>query len=427
MQLKKKYKPVLNTLAVATASLLGSVAHSPAAQAEGGDWELDASVMYYSERDRVSLYEPVIRARKDMGNDSFLNLRMVIDTLTGSSASGAIATSSAQTFTTPSGNSTYTTGANTTPLDPSFHDTRVALSAEWEKPVSTDWRAIYGVNLSNEFDYQSIGLSATFNRDFNQKNSTLTLGVAYNADSVNPVGGAPVGLTNMPTFPTVKTTQGDSLSKDVYDILIGWTQVMGKKDLMQFNFNYGNESGYLSDPYKVLSVVDAGTGDLVAAADQRYRYENRPGDRTRQALFWRWSHQFETDVLRMSYRYFWDDWGITSHTFDTRYRWELGSGHYVEPHVRYYSQGAADFYHTSLVDGAIPTHASSDYRLADLTTTTFGLKYGIELGKGSEFSIRAEKITQQADPSQVIGNQASQDLVPDVEALLLQFNYTLLF
>ena len=424
MQLRKKYKPVRNTLAVATASLLGSVAHSPSVQA-AGDWEVDTSLMYYSETDRVSLYEPVIRARKDLGNDSFLNMRLVVDTLTGSSANGAIPTSSAQTFTTPSGNSTYTTGANTVPLDSSFHDTRVAVSGEWERPMSANWRAIYGLNLSNEFDYQSIGVSATLNRDFNQKNSTLTLGVAYNADTVKPVGGAPVGLTSMPVFPAVKATQGDSLSKDVYDILIGWTQVLGRKDLMQFNFNYGNESGYLSDPYKILSVVDGTTGDLIAT--DQYLFENRPDDRTRQALFWRWSHQFETDVLRVSYRYFWDDWGITSHTVDTHYRWELGGGHYVEPHLRYYTQTAADFYHTSLVDGSIPAYASADYRLADLTTTTFGLKYGVELSKDSEFSFRAEKITQQADPSVVIGNQASQDLLPDVEAIVLQFNYSLLF
>jgi len=412
MQLKKKYRPVRGSLAVATASLLGSVAHTPSIQA-AGEWEMDASVMYYSETDRVSLIEPVIRARRDMGNDSFLNLRLVVDSLTGASANGAIPTSSAQTFTKPSGSGTYTAGANSIPLDNSFHDARGALSAEWERPVNADWRAIYGMNLSVEYDYQSIGLSATFNRDFNQKNSTLTLGVAYNADTVKPVGGAPVGLTNMPD--------------DVYDILLGWTQVLGKKDLMQFNFNYGNESGYLTDPYKLLSVVDGTTGDLVAISSQRYLYEKRPADRTRQALYWRWSHQFDSDVLRVAYRYFWDDWGITSHTVDTHYRWELGGGRYFEPHLRYYTQGAADFYHTSLVDGSIPGYASADYRLADLTTTTFGLKYGMKLSKDSELGFRLEKITQQADPSRVIGNQASQDLVPDVDAILVQFNYSLQF
>lgn len=427
MQLRRKPKSIRGTLALATASLLGGTSQVSHALQPSSDWEVDTSLLYYSESDRVSLFEPVIRARKDLGNDRFMNLKLVVDALTGSSANGAIATSSAQTFTTPSGNGTYTVGANETPLDPSFHDTRVALSGEYERTLGQTTRGIFGVNFSNEFDYQSLGLSATFNWDFNQRNSTLTAGVAYNADTVDPVGGAPVGLTNMPVYPAVKSTLGGSQDKTVYDLILGWTQVLGRKDLMQFNFVYGNESGYLTDPYKILSVVDGTTGDPVANPDLRYVYEKRPEDRARQALFWRWSHQFEQDVLRMSYRYFWDDWGITSHTAEAFYRWEFGNRHYLEPHARYYSQGASDFYHTSLVEGQTYDFASADYRLADLTTTTLGIKYGIELSKTSEFGIRTEWIKQQADPSNVIGNQSQQDLVPDVDAMIIQLNYTLQF
>lgn len=426
MQLKKKHKPVRKGLALATASLLGTplVNSAHALEASSG-WEIDTSVLYYSETDRVSLYEPIIRARKDMGNDRFLNFKVVVDTLTGASANGAIATGSAQTFTTPSGNSTYTTNANTTPLDPSFHDTRVALSGEWEQPVGDATRMLLGINASNEYDYQSLGLSATFNWDFNKKNSTLTAGVAYNADTVKPVGGAPVGFAAMPVYPGVKATQGGDLSKDVGDLIIGWTQVLGKKDLMQFNFVYGNESGYLTDPYKILTVVDGVTGDPIADANNRYVYEKRPDSRSRQAVYWRWSHMFDEDVFRMSYRYYTDDWGIDSHTVDMHYRYEFLGNHYLEPHVRYYTQSAADFYRTTLVDGQTYDYASADYRLADLTTTTLGLKYGIGIGKDSEFSVRAEHMVQQADPSQIIGNQSSQDLVPDVDANMVTLNYTL--
>lgn len=421
MQLKKKHKQVRRGLALATASLLGTpLVNSAQALEASSEWEIDTSILYYSETDRVELYEPVIRARKDMGNDRFLSFKVVVDTLTGASANGAIATTSAQTFTTPSGNTTYTTGANQTPLDNSFHDTRVALSGEWEQPMSNTSRMILGLNASNEYDYQSIGLSGTFNWDFNQKNSTLTAGIAYNADTVKPVGGAPVGLTPMPTYPAVKATTGSSESKDVADLIIGWTQVLGKKDLMQFNFVYGDESGYLTDPYKLLSVVDGTTGDT-----NSYVYEKRPDSRSRQAVFWRWSHMFDEDVFRMSYRYFTDDWGIDSHTVDMKYRYEFLGRHYLEPHFRYYTQTAADFYHTSLIDGQTYDYASADYRLADLTTTTYGVKYGIDLDKHSEFSIRAEHMLQQADPSQVIGSQAAQDLVPDVEANMITLNYIL--
>ena len=427
MQLKKKPAPLRRSLAVATASLLGGVAHNAQALEPSSEWEIDSALLLYAESDRVSLAEPLVRVRKDMGDDRFLTVQLVIDALTGSSANGAIPTGSAQTFTSPSGNSVYTAQPNEVPLDPSFRDTRGALNAEWETPLSEDLTAIFGFNFSNEFDYQSAGLSATFNWDTNQKNTTWTFGVGFNTDTVKPVGGVPVAFTNMPVFPAVKATQGSDASKDLYDLVFGWSQVMSRRDLLQLTLSYGNESGYLTDPYKILSVVDGGTGALVANPAQRYRFEKRPADRTRQSLLLRWSHQFEADVLRLSYRYYTDDWGIDSHTLDARYRWELASGNYIEPHVRYYVQSAADFYHTSLIDGQTYDYASADYRLADMTTITLGLKYGMALSERSEFSVRAELMQQSADPSQVIGVQSQQDLVPDVDAVILQFGYTLQF
>jgi len=426
--MKTKHKNISGSLAIATASLLGCVSHSTLVSAEE-DWEIDTSVLYYSETGRVSLVEPIIRARKDFGDESFLNFKLVIDTLTGSSANGAIPTTEAQTFTSASGNSTYSTPASEAPLDPNFRDNRVAISVDWEHSLAKNWRASYGLNYSNEINYESIGVSTAFNRDFNQKNSTLTFGLSYNADSVNPIGGIPFAMTFMDVNGPSKAVKSGAEDKNVYDILIGWTQVISRKDLMQFNFNYGNESGYLDDGYKILSVVDGTTGDLSANLNQRYVYEKRPDSRTRQAAYWRWSHQFTTDVFRLSYRYFWDDWGITSHTVDSRYRWEFTKGQYLEPHARYYVQSAADFYNTSLIDTEVSptTIASADYRLADMISTTLGIKYGIEIGNSSEISFRAEAISQQADPSRVIGNQSNQDLVPDVNAVFFQLNYSIIF
>ena len=41
-----------------------------------------------------------------------------------------------------------------------------------------------------------------------------------------------------------------------------------------------------------------------------------------------------------------DDWGVTSQTLDARYHWNFSPNSYLEPHVRYYTQSAADFYRT---------------------------------------------------------------------------------
>ncbi|MDR9436756.1 MAG: DUF3570 domain-containing protein [Thiohalophilus sp.] len=407
---------VRRKLALATASLLGAV--GPVAQAAtADDWQVDSSVLYYSEDSRVTAIEPVIRARKEIGDDEYMTYRLVVDSLTGSSANGAIATASPQTFTSPSGNATYTTPANTTPLDPTFLDTRVALNAEWEKPLSRYLKGIFAVNASTEYDYTSLGVSATLSRDFNQRNTTLSAGLSYNLDTIEPVGGIPDGLTAMPTTTSVqKSTLGSSDDKTVADFLIGVTQVIDRKTLMQFNYTYGMDDGYLTDPYKILSVVTGPSSETLAGTP--YLYENRPDSRARNALYWKTVHQFNEDVINFSYRYYWDDWGITSHTLDARYRFEMGGGHYLMPHARYYLQDKADFYNYKLVDGNIPQYASADYRLADLSTTTLGLKYGIQLANDSEFSVRAEMMTQQSEGDAPF---------PDVDAMILQLNYSFLF
>ena len=289
MQLKKP-KSIRSALAVATCSMLSGVSHH--ALAESTPWEIDTALLYYGESDadnsRVTVVEPVIRARKEIATDEFLTFRFVFDSLTGASANGAIPQSTPQTFTSPSGEGTYTTSANQTPLDPTFHDARGAVNAEWELPLSRLTKGIFAANFSQEFDYTSMGLAATLSRDFNNRNTTLTGGLSYNADTVRPVGDAPEGLSPMPTTTAVdKTTIGSDLSKNVADLLLGVTQVINRNTLMQFNFTYGMDDGYLTDPYKILSVVD-NTGTLVGT--DPYLYEKRPDSRARQAIFWKTVH-----------------------------------------------------------------------------------------------------------------------------------------
>jgi len=409
MQLKKsnksKQKFIKNALSIATSTMLASISHTVMAES---DWEVDSAVLFYSETDRVSVIEPVVSVRKEISDDEFLGMRVVVDSLTGSSANGAISTSSAQTFTTPSGSS-YTAAANETPLDPSFHDTRVALNGSWEKPLSKTIKGIFSVNASSEYDYDSYGVVANISWDFNNRNTTLLTGLSYNIDSVNPVGGAPTGLNAMSAS---KTTQGSNLDKTVTDILLGVTQVISRDTLMQFNYSYGMDDGYLTDPYKILSVLDSG-GNL--RGTDPYLYEKRPTTRARNALYWKVAHQFTDDVLHFSYRYYWDDWGLDSNTLDVRYRYELGGGHYIQPHLRYYQQNKVDFYHYNLTDGSIPTYASADYRLSEMTTTTFGIKYGIEMDNGHEFSTRLETMNQ---------SMGGDNKGPDVDALILQLSYS---
>jgi hypothetical protein len=333
-----------------------------------------------------------------------------------------------QTFTRPSGNDQYLVAAGEQPLDDTFLDTRTALSASWEWPVTRLALLSVGASVSDEYDYTHTGINARIARDFNDRNTTLSMGLALANDTIDPVGGSPAPLSPMLGLGDLSNRRGGQ-AKDVLDMLLGVTQVVNRQTLVQVNYSLSRSDGYLTDPYKVLSVVDPITGNLVpgpvGSGLNLYLYESRPETRDKQSLFALVKRDFNGDVLDASYRYMTDDWGIDSHTFDVHYRWNIDDGRYWQPHVRFYSQNEADFYRTVLFAGQpLPSEATADYRLAKFTGLTFGVKYGRETTRG-EFSTRLEWYRQSGEPSAnaAVGSLAGVELYPDLDALIAQFTY----
>ena len=99
------------------------------------------------------------------------------------------------------------------------------------------------------------------------------------------------------------------------DFLIGVTHVLGRNTIGQLNYSLSIADGYLTDPYKLLSVVDRATGEPAPGPGDLdlYLFESRPDSRTKHLLFALWKHSLGRDVVDLSYRYMTDDWKIDSH------------------------------------------------------------------------------------------------------------------
>ena len=424
--MKKKYKNISHHLKTATGALLSSAAVvAPISAVQASDavsgWETDVAVLIYNETDRVSAFEPAITTKKTFDDESVLGFKFVFDALTGASANGAAISDSVQTFTRPSGNGEYTTTAGDTPLDDTFKDTRVSLSANYETPVGRLNKMVYGANISNEYDFLSLGGSATYMQDFNERNTTLSAGVSFEYDSIKPVGGKPVPLSEMQANSATQVRDGADDTRVMTELLLGVTQIIDRNTLVQFNYGFAMSDGYHNDAYKVTSVLEA-NGDLITNTNSNlpgtYLYENRPDSRTKHSVFAKVKRFLSGDVADISYRYMWDDWKVASNTIDAHYRKNFSEGWYLEPHVRYYSQDAAEFYNYSLTSAeaadliATGGNLTSDYRLGDMTATTVGLKLGFLTPNGNENSVRLEMYTQEPD------------LNEKVEAVILQYNYS---
>lgn len=413
-------KGSLRTALVSACGLLGL--SGSAAQAT----EISSAVLGYSEPNRVSALEAVIDARHLFADGKSATMRFVYDALTGASANGAVPSSGIQTFTRPSGVGSYATPAGETPLDNTFRDTRGAFSAGLTLPVKRVNALSFGVYGSGEHDYVSMGGNTSLSRDFNKRNTTLALRLAYFHDTINPEGGRPVPLAEMlPAGSPLARLDGNG-AKDVTDVGLGLTQVLDRSTVLHLNYTFSDVSGYQTDPYKIVSVVDGLTG----LPDQQL-FESRPEARTKHVVFGELARHLGRDVVHLSYRYMHDDWGIGSHTLDLKYRWNvaaLGKEAYLQPHFRYYTQGAADFYRRFLVSGEpLPATASADYRLGDMNTYTMGLKHGRTLANGHELTMRFEYFAQTGDssPSDAVGALADLDLFPTVDAFIFQVGYSL--
>ncbi|HEY6645394.1 DUF3570 domain-containing protein [Povalibacter sp.] len=421
------------TLAAAACALLGTTLATRAAADEADKrWAFDSSLLYYGESDdRVQDISAMLSAQRSFGDERTLAATLTADTLTGASASGAIALDTPQTFTSPSGRAVYTTQPGDVPLDDTFLDTRFALNASWTQPLARLYTLSAGLGFSTEYDYTHLGANLSLARDFNKRNTTLSASVAWSQDDVDPVGGAPRPLSQMLDVGNSANKLGSD-SKDVLDLLVGLTQVLGRNTVLRVNYSYSDSNGYLNDPYKILSVVDPISGDTVTRVPVGegptgvYVYESRPDSRTKQSLNAEVKHAFGARVLHVAYRFMTDDWGIDSSTAEARVRWPIGADSYIEPQLRYYTQNEADFYRASLVNGqALPQYASADFRLGDFDATTVGVKFGHRTASGNEWSTRVEYYQQsgQVPGDQIIGNQARREQYPDLRAVVVQFGY----
>ena len=433
MTSRKKDKSITTALASATCALLGTTAATPVDAQEEPKWDFNTSLLYYGEDgDRVQDLSFKSLTRRLFADDRILTLGLTVDTLTGATPNGAIRQDGVQTFTRPSGADAYAVPAGDLPLDDTFKDTRVALSASWQQSAGEKGLVSVGLSASKEYDYLHTGINAKYAHDFNQRNTTVSAGFAYARDSIEPVGGAPAPLTQMLDIGDLSNRLGDD-DKDVFDVVLGVSQVINRNLVVSANYSFSQQDGYLNNPYKVLSLVDGVTGDTLPRApgpeggpSGQFLFEGRPDQRTLHGLYTQAKLNLGGKVLDASYRYMTDDWDIGSHTLDLRFRWPVGQSSYIEPHVRFYSQNEAEFYRLSLDSSQeLPQFASSDYRLGNFDAVTAGLKLGWKTRNDNDMAVRVEWYTQSGTvpAGQLIGNQASRDNYPDLNALIVQFSY----
>jgi hypothetical protein len=404
-------KSIKNKLTLATCTLLSQ--QSGDALGIENAWEIDSSLLYYSEADdRVSVTKFVAAVGGDVSDRDRVNIQAVLDTMSGSTPSGAVIASGGSDTTSGAsgGGGTAVTDPNASALA-KFDDTRLANSLTWTHSHDNNWVIDYNAAVSIENDYRSYSGAVTVNKETANKDYRFTFGIAGTYDQIYRVGA---GSTPVPLTQIADNLFAGEGEKTTTDLILGLTHVINRRTIGQVNLAYSISKGYLTDPYKVFSVVDEATD--IPIDDSSY-YEKRPGDRNRASITFALNHQTypSNNIIHGSYRYYTDDWDVTSNTLDLNYRITMANTNYLEPRIRLYQQTAASFYQNQFyvdnVAGLDPTtlfpdYISADYRLDDMQSVTTGLHYGKEVGKDGHIRARVEYMYQTFEHSEFDTNKA---------------------
>jgi Protein of unknown function (DUF3570) len=376
---------------------------------------VDFTSLFYGEQGRTQVIEPVVRFTHLMPDGQSISAQLGIDVITGASPTGALPSGSVQTRTSASGR-VITSAAGATPVAP-FHDRRFALDGEWQKPWGRFVTSNLGGHVSREKDYQSLGVDGKISTDFMRRLLTVSIGGGVSHDTVFPLGGTPDGLSNGTLL------HSGSNAKNVSNVLLGASRILSRRWMVSVNGTRTFERGYLTEPYKIISIMNPATGAPVGSLT-----EKRPSNRDRSSILLSSVYHLPDDIVYTSYRYYWDTWSVRSHTIDLKYRHVLDGDTYVEPLVRYYQQSAASFYTIGFTQGApLPDYATSDYRLGRLSTITVGGTFGFSPDfVTGDWTIRAQYIRQagNSSPPNAIGIQRRFDLSPPINIYAVVIGYS---
>lgn len=327
---------------------------------------LDFKLMYYQESDdRIRVVSPSFLYQADLSASLSVKIDGVYDAISGASPTGTPGLSS---YNLPglevedalNAVSGATPSATVSPSTAASASGSAATSSSGDVPMGTLQDSRYASNIeiigkhgdhtpsgkfsiSTEDDYDSVGVSAKDSVDFDKRNTTVTYGASYNHDNIQLLSGS-------------------EETKDVGDLLLGVARVLNERTSGKAIVTVGAESGFLNDQYKSVEL-----NGLVTA-------ENRPGDRMNMTFLLSLLRYVDAAKagLETTYRYYSDDFGIDSHMVELVWNQELGKAVVVSPLIRYYYQSEADFYAVRF--SGSPEFYTSDYRLSELVSTSYGLK-----------------------------------------------------
>jgi hypothetical protein len=246
------------------------------------------------------------------------------------------------------------------------------------------------VSVSSEYDYFSLGFGGGLTKLFNEKNTEVSINANVFLDKWNaiyptelrPFANGANGLNN--GLFSDKTITGNTNYSPIFDkfsdetrnsysVGFGFSQILGKNVQGSLALDFVQQQGLLSTPFQRVYF-----GDIDDSFIENFQLadaiEQLPDSRFKVAVGGR-LHWYldETVVVRTFYRYYFDDWGINSHTASIEVPLKITDKFTVYPSYRYYQQTAADYFNPYEEALSTDTFYTSDYDLSEYSANQLGI------------------------------------------------------
>jgi hypothetical protein len=205
-----------------------------------------------------------------------------------------------------------------------------------------------GYYVSMESDYFAQMVSAGYNRGFRDDNLNIAVGASYSWDSIEPLEDQ--DTAGLPDYR--KTTYWNVVA----------TQVLTRTTVADVGVEFHHVSGRQHNPYRNVYVAGANVP------------ESHPDERMRQDFFVGLSqYVYNRSSLKLDYRYYSDDWGVSSHTVGVKLNQYVNDDFVFRYRYRYYTQLPSNFYRVEYTDaGGVNGYQTADYRMGDFGAHLFG-------------------------------------------------------
>ncbi|GGH46278.1 hypothetical protein IA57_09545 [Mangrovimonas yunxiaonensis] len=307
-------------------------------------------------------------------------------------------------LTIDAGISAYTSASssNVNPFDDGYASPYVASSGAsasdvWSSGVisyshsSNDRNSLWSAKLSvaAEYDYFSIGFGGSYTKLFNEKNTELGIHGSVYLDTWKIIypfelrpfaqGGAGLsdGLFQANTITGHANYQPmlneiNSKGRNSYALGSTFSQILNKNLQGTLAIDVIKQDGQLATPFQRVYFSDVANSyiDDFHLADA---VEQLPNSRFKVALGGR-LHYFINEFLtvRTYYRYYFDDWGINSHTANIELPVKISDKFTLYPSYRFYTQTAAHYFKPYDTHLSTAEFYTSDYDLSNYSSNQFG-------------------------------------------------------